>query len=163
KVGKRPVQGRARCRGIGVTRRCRVQDAPTVRSAVPAADALGVTRQFTVVIRAEDVDCIGQSGRRIDILVVPTLPRAEVVGRVVGAGGGVGGQFLPAIEEGGEGLAGGGGRGRSCRWRGERGRGRLVCVVRTPEVRGGRTGGFAAGGTRRAVGQVNPRHPVLDS
>src|SRR5439155_19685933 len=155
-VGERPIHRGARGGGIRVACRVRVEDAAAVRAAVPAADAFRVTWKLAVLERAEDVDRIGQTGRGVNVLVVPTLPRAEVKRGVVGARGSVRRQLLPAVVGRGERVAGGGRLGGSRRLRGEQSRGRLVGVVRPPELR------RHARAPGRSVRQVYPRLPVLD-
>src|SRR5205814_1661249 len=71
--------------GLGVARRRRVEHGAPVRTAVAAADALRVTGLLAVVIRADHIDRVGQSGRRVDVLVVPALARAEIDRRIVRA------------------------------------------------------------------------------
>src|SRR5207253_11127143 len=64
---------------------------------VAAADALRVAWDRAVVVRADDVDGVGQAGRRVDVLVVPALACAEIIRRVVRARRRRRGQLLPAV------------------------------------------------------------------
>ena len=104
-IGERAIGGGARGRGVWIACRRRVDDRTPVGAAVAAADALRVAGKFTVVVRADDVHGVGQSGRRINVLVVPALAGARVDGRVVGAGGRARCQLLPAVVGGRERVA----------------------------------------------------------
>ena len=93
-------------RSVNVRSMCtRRQDRPpcssrgrtAVRAAVAAADALRVARQLAVLEGADHVDRVRQAGRRVDVLVVPALRRAEVVRREVRARRRLRRQLLPAV------------------------------------------------------------------